>query len=363
MIGVRGVPAEYGGFETCAEQVGARLAALGHEVTVYCRSNHYPRRPPRHRGIRLRYLPAHRGKHSETLSHTALAAVAARNADAIVCFGVGNSPIVRAMQVAGRRVVFNIDGSDWKRPKWGSVAAAYLRVSEVLAAHSRSVLVADSRAVQAHFQERFNRDSEFIPYGAEPPADHGTETLLQFGLSPGAYILFVGRLEPENGAHDVVAASAEAGLGIPAVIVGDATYPGRYITDLHATAPAGTVFTGYQFGAAYQQLTAHAALFVLAAQVGGTHPVLVEQMAAGNCIVARDTASNREVLGDAGVWWDEPAELPGLLSDLIRDARRREQLGQAARQRQLDRYDWDRVTAQYQRLCQAVTTSALDIGA
>jgi glycosyltransferase involved in cell wall biosynthesis len=353
-IGVRGVPARYSGFETCVEQVGARMVAAGHEVTVFCRSRHYPERRQTHRGMNLRYLPAVWGKHTETISHTALAAVAARRHDAVICMGVGNAPVVRLLEARGRRTVFNVDGADWQRAKWGGAASAYLRGAEVLAARSRSVLVADAEAVRSYYRDRFQRETEFVPYGALPPADTGTQTIDSFGVSAGGYILFVGRLEPENGAHDFLEGVRLAGLPAPAVVVGDAVYPGEYVRRLRAGAPPGTVFTGFQFDTVYQQLSANARVFVLAATVGGTHPVLLEQMAAGNCILARDTASNREVLGDTGLWWSTPAELAELLRRTSDDEPQRRRLGAAARARQAEHYDWDRVTEQYLDLCRGV---------
>ena len=353
-IGTRGVPARYGGFETCAEQVGRRMVERGHDVTVFCRSLHYPDRPREVHGIRLEHLPALPGKHAETLSHTMLSALPAARHDAIICMGVGNAPVVRALQLFGRRTVFNVDGADWQRAKWSGAASSYLRASEVLASYSSSILVADSEAVQAYYQSRFGRHSEFVPYGADPPADTGTDALREFSLDPGSYTLFVGRLEPENGPDDYLAGVAESGLQVPAVVVGDATYPGDYVHRLRADAPTNAVFTGYQFGRAYQQLTAHAGVFVLAATVGGTHPVLVEQMAAGNCILARSTDSNREVLGEAGLWWETPKELAALLRQAWDDAALRSRLGEAARRRQLERYDWEVVTSSYLDLCARV---------
>jgi glycosyltransferase involved in cell wall biosynthesis len=349
-IGVRGVPARYSGFETCVENVGSRLAARGHEVTVFCRSQHYPGRRPAHHGMALRYLPAIPGKHLETITHTALSAAGCGGQDALVCMGVGNAPVVRLLEAAGRRTVFNVDGADWQRAKWGPAAARYLRVSEVLAAHSSSVLIADAHAVGRYYMERFGRVSEYVPYGAVPPADRGTDTPLALGVEPGGYALFVGRLEPENGAHDFLRGAAAA--GVPPVVVGGATYPGQYVDALYRDAPPGAVFAGFRFGAEYQQLTAHARVFVLAAEVGGTHPVLLEQMAAGNCILARDTASNREVLAETGLFWSTPGELGDLLQRAWNNPGLRSSLGRAALRRRQENYDWDAVTTRYEELCE-----------
>jgi glycosyltransferase involved in cell wall biosynthesis len=352
-IGTRGVPASYSGFETCVEQVGKRMVQRGHHVTVFCRSGHFQKHQPTYLGMRLRYLPAVRQKHLETLTHTALSVLRLPSDAAIVCMGVGNAPIVRALELAGHRTVFNVDGADWQREKWGAFARWYLRTCEGMAARSSSVVIADAEAVGRYYKDVYGRATELVRYGAEPPADRGTETLDRWKLKPGDYLLFVGRLVPENGVHDYLEGARLSGIHATPVVVGDATYAEEYKAALHRQAPPGTVFTGYQFGSAYQQLSSHAGVFVLAASVGGTHPVLVEQMAAGNAILARDTGSNREVLGDAGLYWETPEQLAGVLQATWPDLARRRALGEAARARAVERYSWDQVTDRYLELCAA----------
>jgi glycosyltransferase involved in cell wall biosynthesis len=350
-IGTRGVPATYSGFETCVEQIGRRMVERDHEVIVYCRTSHYAERPAEHLGMKLRYLPAVRQKHLETLSHTALSTLSLPRGTAIVCMGVGNAPVVRWLELRGRRTVFNVDGADWQRDKWGRFARWYLRTSESLAAGGKSIVIADAKAVQDYYERTYGRQTELVPYGADPPADRGTEVLERFGLKPGGYVLFVGRLVPENAPDQFLQGVRLSGLDVPAVVVGDASYQDDYKRALRAQAPSNAVFTGYQFGPAYQQLTASAGMFVLAAGVGGTHPVLVEQMAAGNAILARETASNREVLDDTGLFWSTPEELGKLLREVWPDTDGRGKLGDCARQRATDQYSWAAVTTRYLELC------------
>jgi glycosyltransferase involved in cell wall biosynthesis len=352
-IGTRGVPASYSGFETCVEQVGRRMVERGHEVTVYCRRRHFDTHAAHHLGMRLVHLPSVHGKHLDTLSHTFLSAFRLPRNAAVICMGVGNAPVVRMLEMTGRRVVFNTDGADWRRDKWGRIARTYLQACESLAAGGRGVVVADAAAVASYYQTKFGRPTELVAYGADPPNDTGTQTLDGFGLAPREYLLLVGRLVPENGIHDYLEGARLAGLKWPAVVVGDAPFAERYIEDLKVNPPPGTVFTGYQFGSAYQQLTAHAGIYVLAASVGGTHPVLVEQMVAGNCILARETESNREVLAETGLYWRTPAELAELLSAVAADGARRASLGKAARLRALKLYDWEAVTSRYLELCES----------
>jgi glycosyltransferase involved in cell wall biosynthesis len=351
-IGTRGVPASYSGFETCVEQVGRRMVERGHEVTVFCRSSHYRDQPDQYLGMHLRYVPAVRQKHLETLSHTALSALRVPGGTALVCMGVGNAPVVRWLEIRGRRVVFNVDGADWQREKWGRFARWYLRTCESMASRGRSMIIADAKAVQDYYRKIYGRDTQLVAYGADAPADTGTDALHRFGLESKGYLLFVGRLVPENAPGDYLEGVRLSGVPAPAVVVGDATYADAYKRSLRATAPPNAIFTGYQFGRAYQQLSAHAGVFVLAATVGGTHPVLVEQMAAGNAILARDTDSDREVLGDAGLYWNTPAELAELLRALWSDKNRRLQMAECARQRARERYDWEEITSRYLELCE-----------
>ncbi|TME43998.1 MAG: glycosyltransferase family 1 protein [Chloroflexi bacterium] len=289
VLGTRGVPAAYSGFETCAEQVGKRLAGAGHTVIIYCRRGRTATAGPTYLGMRRVLAPCIRSKGLETLTHT-------------ICSSL------RALAI--------------DRPDAALVEPAQ------------------------------------IPYGAEIDPQAGTRALERFGLRPGSYLLAVGRLVPENGFHDLIAGYARARLTTPLVIVGDAPYAASYKRRLRKLAPPGVVFTGYQFGAAYQELSAHALAFVFGASVGGTHPVLVEQLAHGNYVIARWTESNQEVAGDAAAYFHQPDELAGRLRELGIE---RPAL-QAARDRsraRARRYSWQTVTDQYEQvLAQLVSPAA-----
>src|SRR4030088_167505 len=241
-LGTRGVPASYSGFETCVEQVGRRMVQRGHEVIVYCRTTHFEERPSEYLGMHLRYLPAIRQKHLETLSHTALSAFGLPRDTALICMGVGNAPVVRWLDAWGRRSVFNVDGADWQRDKWGRFARWYLRTCERMAARGKSLVVADAKAVQDYYERAYSRQTELVPYGADAPADRGTAVLERFGLKPGGYLLFVGRLVPENAPDQFLEGVRLSGVDIPAVVVGDASYQDEYKRLLRAEAPSNAIF-------------------------------------------------------------------------------------------------------------------------
>ncbi len=361
ILGTRGVPASYSGFETCVESVGKRLAARGHQVTVYCRPGRTAQRLRAYLGMDLVTLPAVRTKGLETLTHSALStahALVVGHPQAVIIFGVGNAVFGRAFRSAGIPAAINVDGADWARRKWGGVGRRYLRWSEREAIRSVDGVIADSNAVAAYYQREYRARSSVIPYGADIPAIVGVDALERFGLQPRGYFLAVGRLVPENGFHDLINAYARVSTTMPFVVVGDAPYSEDYKRRLKEIAPPGVRFTGYQFGDAYHELSAHAYAFLFGAEVGGTHPVLVEQLGHGNCVLARWTDSNAEVMADGGILFhDVEDELPQAIEALVSDpdlvARTREK----ARKRAAF-YSWDRVTDEYEQLLERLTAAA-----
>lgn len=360
LMGSRGIPATYSGFETFYEQLAVRLAARGHEVTVYNRRHHYKERWREYKGVRIVTLPSIRSKHLDTLSHcfaSLVHALAARN-DIYCIVIVGNSPLCFLAHLFGRKVIINVDGADFARDKWTGFAKKYLSWTEKIAARHADVVIADSTVIQRRYADLFQRETVFIPYGAnvEPRERAGTDraVLERFGLQPGEYILFVSRMTPENCAHVLVDAYRRSGIRRKLVLVGDAPYVDEYKQRVQQLArESGAVMTGYLFGEDYRSISAHCRYFVLPAGIDGTRPVLLDQMAFGNCVVVRDTPANMEVIGDAGASFshsDEVESLAGVLRRLDADDAEVERLRRAALERVQQAYSWERVTDQYEAL-------------
>ena len=361
MLGTRGVPASYSGFETCVEEVGARLAARGHDVTVYCRVPHIDYPEPAYRGMRLVKLPTIRSKHLDTMVHTLLSSLHAlgQRYDVALYFNVGNSPVAWLPRVRGQRVVLNVDGLDWKRKKWGRLARWYLRTCERWAARFPHRVVTDSRRVQQYYRERYGLASTYIAYGAEPQDVPPGPYLSRYGLEPRRYVLFVGRLVPENCAHHLVEAFQELSTDMRCVIVGDAPYSEKYIAELRGIADPRVVFTGYLFGEGYRELLANAYCFVETSEVGGTHPALLEAMAAGRCVVVNDTPENLETIGETGFHYGGAigaADLKSVLERLLKDRVSVAAYGLRGRERVRRHYSWDGVTDAYEQLFRELTT-------
>jgi len=365
ILGTRGIPASYSGFETAAEQLASRLTARGHDVTVYCRPHVVDRRLREWKGARLVHLPTVRNKYLDTFVHTFLSSVhAARRLrpDVALVFIAGNSPMCLITRAAGIPTVINIDGLDSDRRKWPAPAKAYLRFAERTAPRWSDQTITDSHAVADVFERRYGRRIGVVPYGVEDPGHAGTETLERLGLEPRKYILFVGRLEPENNPHLLVEAFARIdeahARGMKVVVVGGAPYAHDYIRQVMRAGDPRVVFPGYIFGRSYWELQRHAYLFCAPTEVGGTHPVILEAMAAGNCVLVNDHAPNAETVGDAGFYFSGRQGVDSLapqLERLLSDPELVQQYRRRARERALG-YSWEVVADRYQALLEQACT-------
>jgi glycosyltransferase involved in cell wall biosynthesis len=359
MVGTRGIPAAYSGFETAVERLAERFAARGHEVTVYCRP-HMTERRAVHAGARLVHLPTIRSKHLDTLAHSLVstAHLAARERpDVAIYFIAGNAPAAPLARVAGVPAILQIDGLDSERAKWSRPARAYLRAAERLAPVAATLAVTDSERVADAYEGRTGRRIAAIPYGAElaDPGDAGW--CRRLGVEPGRFVLFVGRLEPENNAHLLVEAHRRLATDWPLVVVGDAPYAAGYIAGLRAVADDRVRFPGYVFGEGYAELVHRCGVMAVPTEVGGTHPVIVEGMAAGAAMLVSDHPPNVETAGGAAAVFPlagGAGALAQALGALIGDPGRRRVLGERAAAVARERYSWDACADSYIRLCEAV---------
>jgi glycosyltransferase involved in cell wall biosynthesis len=366
LLGTRGIPASYSGFETCVEQLGQRLVERGHSVTVYCRSHHIQYAEPFYKGMRLIKLPTIANKYLDTLVHSLISSLHAlpQRYDIGLYFIAGNSPVTWIPRLVGTKTILNVDGLDWKREKWPAVAKKYIQFAERLATFLPNLYLTDSHVVQQYYRDRFGSTPPYIPYGSEVEAVPPGATLAQFGLTAGEYILFVGRLVPENCAHHLVEAFRQLDTKFKCVIVGDAAYADAYKAELHQLAAADPriIFTGYVFGQGYHELGSNAYLFAGTSGVGGTHPAFIEAMAFGNAIVVHDTPENRETIGEAGLTYDGTsgaASLRLVLERLLNDRSLLEEYRARAQAHARSTYSWERVADAYERLFYTVCKQPL----
>jgi len=347
LLGTRGIPAGYGGFETFAEELSTRLAARGHQVTVYCRERH-PH--PVYRGVRLCYLPTIRHKYFDTLAHTLLSTfhlLTHRSDVALYCNGA-NAVFTWLPRLFGIPVVLNVDGIERLRKKWNKLAKAWYLVSEWLATFCPTEVITDARTIQDYYRTRYGKVSTFIPYGAEVGKVAGAATLPRLGLEPGRYFLYVSRMEPENHPLEVRQAFERVDTPFHLALVGDAPYAQDYIAQVRDTHDARIVIPGAIYGDGYRELESHCFAYIHSTEVGGTHPALIEAMGRGALVLYRNTPENAEVAGDAGIPF-EPDELESkLIQVLALTEPERAQYRTRAMDRVRQRYSWDAVTDAYE---------------
>jgi glycosyltransferase involved in cell wall biosynthesis len=349
LLGTRGIPANYGGFETFAEELSARLAERGHQVTVYCRERHKNRQ---YRGVNLQYLPTIRHKYLDTLAHTFVSTLhlLAHRADAVLYCNGANAIFTPAPRLFGMPVALNVDGLERKRKKWNRLAKAWYLLSEWLATFCPTAVVTDALTIQQYYLERYRKTSTFIPYGAEIGKVPGTAALERLSLEPGKYFLYVSRLERENHALEVRQAFERVATPLKLALVGDAPYASEYIAAVRDTRDPRIVMPGAIYGAGYRELGSHCFAYIHATEVGGTHPALIEAMGRGALVLYRNTPENAEVTGDAGLPFDF-AGLPSMIERVLAmPDTERETLRKRAMDRARQRYSWDAVTDEYERL-------------
>jgi glycosyltransferase involved in cell wall biosynthesis len=350
ILGTRGIPASYGGFETFAEELSTRLARRGHEVTVYCRVRHPE---PVWRGVRLRYIPPLRHKYVETVAHTfvsTLDLMRRRPEIALYC-NAANALFTPLARRAGARTALNVDGLERKRKKWNALARFWYHVSEGLATFCPDVIVTDAAEIRRYYLENYRAPSVFIPYGAETGKVASHAVLDQLGLEPGRYFLYVTRFEPENNPLMVRRAFERVETDLRLALVGDAPYAESYIRMLKDTRDARVLFPGAIYGQGYRELQSHCFAYIHATEVGGTHPALIEAMGRGALVLYLSTPENEEVAGGVALPFSDESSLAARLRQVLSmPETERRRLGQAAQRRVEQRYSWEAVTDAYERL-------------
>ena len=318
LLGTRGIPARYSGFETFYEQLAVRLVKRGHEVTVYNRSHFIKDIGKEYNGVKIVSLPSIPTKHLDTITHTYLSSIHAIffRYDIVYYCIVGNSPLVWIPRIAGMKTLLNVDGEDWAREKWSGFAKWYQKKCEWLAPRTANVIVSDARGIQERYKNLYNANTVFVPYGANIVRDEGHDALDKWCLHPNQYILYVGRFVPENAIDLLINAFNSVKTDKKLVIVGDAPYSDEYKRHLHEIADGRVVFTGYAFGSDYAQLSSHAYFYVQPSGVDGTRPALLDQMGFGNCVLVRNSGVNMEVIEDCGSFFEKGSAFDSLVERL-----------------------------------------------
>jgi glycosyltransferase involved in cell wall biosynthesis len=355
ILGTRGIPARYGGFETFAEKLAVHLTRNDIEVTVYCEKEE-GNQPESYLGVKLVYLPAKQCGPFTTIFFDLLCIWHARKCyDIVYMLGYGAAPFCFFPRLNGTKIWLNVDGIEWARAKWGRLARTYFKLMEFFSMWAPNRVIADAEGIKGHLKSRHWRmpPCTVIPYGApliECPPD--SSLLGEWGLEQQRYFLVVARLEPENHVKEIIEGYKNSGTSISLVVVGNHNTGTPYINDLLQLADERVRLIGGVYDKAkLQALRYHSLAYFHGHSVGGTNPSLLEALGCGNLIIAHDNVFNREVTGDIGLYFKGSEEIPALLAeienlsaDVITDLR------DQARLRIHEKYDWDKITDAYLRL-------------
>jgi glycosyltransferase involved in cell wall biosynthesis len=348
MIGQKGIPATYGGIERHVEEIGARLAERGHEVSVYARL-HYTKVGGVYRGMRIKRLPSINTKHFDTISHCAASTLDSivRRYDIVHFHALGPSLFSCFPRVGRARTVVTIHGLDWQRGKWGPVAAWFLRHCErpSVAFPDRTIVV--SKALQDHFLTQYRAATVVIPNGTNPPVQRPPNKIRKYGLDRHRYVLYVGRLVPEKGCHILLEAFSRLDTDARLVMAGGSSFSDGYVDSLMRirNGDERIQMLGYVYGDMLDELWSNAYLVVQPSFLEGFSISLVEAMSHGKCILASDIPENMEVVEDCAVTFrtQDVEDLQSKLRDLLDDPLEVDRVARRCKTAAQERFSWSRI--------------------
>ena len=351
-IGGRGVVSKYSGIESYYEEVGGRLATMGHQVTIYCRNYFTPAGTERN-GMRIVRLPTIRSKHLETLVHTFLSTlhVLVHRCDVVHYHALGPALFSFLPRLAGKKTIVTVQGLDWQRKKWGRFASLILRLGEKAAARLPNHTMVVSRTLQNNYFAN-GAPTSYVPNGGELREWHAPERIFEWGLTPGKYILFLGRLSPEKGCHLLIEAFEKLTTDVKLVIAGASSYCDEYSRRLREHAGERILILNWVSGVVLDELLTNAMIFVLPSDIEGLSLALLDAMGAGLCVVASDLSENREAVENAGFTFrrGDSKDLSERLAFLVANPAVREAAGEAAKRRVQQHYQWSKISAEVERV-------------
>lgn len=355
IIGSRGYPYVYSGYETLVKELSDRLVKKGVHVKVYCHKALFKERPKFVNGVELVYMPAIESKILSQLSHSFLSMMhcCLSDVDVILAVNPANGPFALLAKIFGKHTAINLDGLEWKRPKWKGLGAKYFFFASRIASKWYDTLINDSDEMRKIYLELFNKDSVVIAYGAKVRHAQQPELIATWNLEKDGYYLIVGRLIPDNNADIIVEGFLHSKSKRKLVIVGDVPYKDEYATRIKNMAQLDErlIFTGYVTDPnALAELYHHAYGYFHGHEYGGTNPTMIKALAYGSAIIALDTVFNREMLqeGKYGLLFSkESTQITELLDEIDSDEDRMSALKQNSRNGLTKKYDWDHVADQY----------------
>jgi glycosyltransferase involved in cell wall biosynthesis len=353
IIGSRGYPYVYSGYETFVKELSERLVKKGIRVRVYCHKNLFQERPKELNGIELIYIPTVETKSLSQLIHSFFSMLHActHKNDVILAVNAANGPWGLIARFFGKPAAINVDGMEWLRPKWKGLGARYFRFAAWLSTRLYNRIITDAEEMRKVYLDEFKTDSTVIAYGAVPRYSARPELIDQFGLTPGTYYLIVGRLIPDNNADLLVNGFIAAGSSKKLVIVGDVPYKDSYASSIKNAATTNIIFLGYVTNSEIlAELYHNCFAYLHGHEFGGTNPTMLKAMAYGTAILALDTRFNREMLSDGrfGIFFQKNSKAVAETMQMVENENSIVQnLRDQSRNGLTSKYNWDHITDTY----------------
>jgi glycosyltransferase involved in cell wall biosynthesis len=354
IIGSRGYPFVYSGYETLIKELSERLVSKnGCEVTVYCHRNLFKEKPALVNGIKLVYVPTIESKSLSQLIHSFLSICHAVTSDVDVIFAVNaaNGPFGLISKIFKKPTAINVDGLEWLRPKWKGIGAKYFKIAARLSTILFDQIINDSDEMRKVYLDMFKKDSVVIAYGAKVTKFEDQSLIKQWLIKPKEYYLVVGRMIPDNNADVIVKGFLASNSTKKMVVVGDVFYKDNYSDALKAIKDERLIFTGYVndpkvLGSLYH----HCYVYVHGHEFGGTNPTMIKAMAYGCAILALDTVFNKEMLDNDsyGIYFDKNQDaVRQQINYADEHPNKIEKFRQNSHLGITDKYNWDYITDQY----------------
>jgi glycosyltransferase involved in cell wall biosynthesis len=352
-VGGRGVISKYSGIETYYEEVGKRLVQMGHEVTVYCRIYFTPALGE-HNGMRLVRLPTFRTKHLETVIHTLFSTIHAltRRYDVVHYHALGPALFSFLPRLIGKKTAVTVQGLDWQRKKWGQLASTVLQVGERASVRLPDATMVVSRTLQQRYRKVHGAETFYVPNGGVLRQRSEPKAILEWGLQPGNYVLFLGRFSPEKGCHLLVEAFEQIDADVKLVMAGAASYCDDYSRTLRTHASERIRMLDWVSDETLDELLTNAMVFVLPSDLEGLSLALLDAMGAGLCVLTSDVPENCEVVDGAGFTFKHgsASDLAERLRFLIANPAVREAAGRTAKRRIEERYQWQQIAEDIEKV-------------
>jgi glycosyltransferase involved in cell wall biosynthesis len=368
VLGIRGYPSSYGGYETFIGELVPRLINKGHEVTVYCRKQLYDQRPKQYEGVNLIYISSIEHKIFSTLSHSFFSILHAsfHKYDIVLVANAGNGIFGFIPKIFGRKAVLNVDGMEWLRPKWNTFAKRFFKFSARLGTKFYDAIVTDAEEMHRLYAQTFGINSTYIAYGANIESSTNPEILKQYGLEPNNYYLIASRLVPDNNADIIIKGFVQSDTKKYLAIAGGADYKGNtteqnFIRNIKSIANDRVKFLGHISNQRHIiELHCNAFAYLHGHQFGGINPALLKALGCGNVVLANNTPFNAEVLknGEIGLLFEKNWESVAQKINFIENNRPLyEEFKIKAKQRIIDDFSWEKITNQYEELFMKIIKS------